>query len=47
MKLINFGLMKQPMNWVTVLLMVYIAGIAVHLVLTHYSLVRTGADVNA
>jgi hypothetical protein len=30
---VNFGLLKHPMNWVTVVLMLLIAGIAVHLVL--------------
>jgi hypothetical protein len=33
MDVVNFGLLKHPMNWVTVVLMLLIAGIAVHLVL--------------
>jgi hypothetical protein len=30
--LINFDLLKHPLNWFTVLLMVLIAGIAIHLI---------------
>jgi len=30
---VNVGLIKHPMNWVTVILMVFIAGIAVHLLM--------------
>lgn len=35
MEALNWGLVKHPMNWITILLMVAIAGFAVHLVLTH------------
>jgi hypothetical protein len=31
MDVINFQLMKHPINWLTVLLMVFIFGMAVHL----------------
>ena len=37
MNVLNWGVIRQPMNWVTVLLMLIIAGTAVHLILTHYS----------
>lgn len=37
MKIINFDLMKHPMNWVTVILMVLIAGIFVHIILGYQS----------
>lgn len=32
-KVINFDLIKHPMNWLIVVLMVLIAGIALHFVL--------------
>ena len=35
MEIINFGLIKHPMNWLTVVLMVFIAGIFIHLVLQY------------
>ena len=38
MEIINFSLAKHPMNWVIVLLMVMIFGIAAHLVLDFYNL---------
>jgi hypothetical protein len=31
MEVVNFDMLKHPINWITVLLMVLIAGIAVHL----------------
>jgi hypothetical protein len=33
MELINYGLIKHPLNWLTVILMVLIAAIAFHFVL--------------
>jgi hypothetical protein len=36
--LINWGIIKHPVNWITVMLMVLIAGIAIHLVLQFYGL---------
>lgn len=35
MKLINVGLMKQPVNWFIVLLMLMLAGVGGHFVLTY------------
>lgn len=35
MEIVNFDLLKHPMNWVTVVLMVLIAGIALHLILNY------------
>ena len=32
---INWRIAGHPLNWVTVFLMVFIAGLAVHFVLTH------------
>ena len=35
MEFINWDLAKRPMNWVHIFLMVLIAGIAVHLILSY------------
>jgi hypothetical protein len=32
---INWGLLKHPLNWLTVILMVLIAGVAFHLAKAH------------
>lgn len=34
--MLNWQLMKHPMNWVTILLMLVLAGIAGHLALTYF-----------
>ena len=36
MEILNVALLKHPLNWVIILLMVMIAGIALHLVLDFY-----------
>lgn len=36
MQILNFDVIKQPMNWITVLLMVFIGGIVFHLVMKHW-----------
>jgi hypothetical protein len=36
MPLVNTGLLKNPINWLTVLLMLTIAGIAGHLLLSYF-----------
>lgn len=36
MRLLNVGLIKQPINWVTVLLMLIIAGIGGHFILSYF-----------
>jgi hypothetical protein len=36
MEVINVDLMKHPMNWITLVLMVLIAGIAMHLILSWF-----------
>jgi len=33
MRVVNWNLMRHPMNWVTIWLMLFIAGIALHLIL--------------
>jgi hypothetical protein len=38
MDIVNFGILKHPLNWVIVILMVLIFGIAVHLVLDFYGI---------
>lgn len=35
MEVINWKIVSHPMNWVTLFLMVFIGGIAAHLLLTH------------
>jgi hypothetical protein len=37
MDIVNTGLLKNPANWIVTGLMVFIAGIALHLIMTHYS----------
>lgn len=44
MTLVNTAILKQPINWITVILMVFIGGIALHLVLSHYQ--SLSADAN-
>jgi hypothetical protein len=34
MEIVNWRIVSHPLNWVTLFLMVFIAGIAVHFVLT-------------
>ena len=46
MELINFGLIKSPVNWFTILLMVLIAGIAIHLVLDFYGITPATSENN-
>jgi len=36
MKVLNFEMIKHPMNWVIVVLMVLIAGIALHLITSYF-----------
>lgn len=36
MQVINWRIVSHPLNWLTVFLMVFIAGIAVHLILTSF-----------
>ena len=38
MDIVNTGLLKNPMNWVIVILMVMIFGIAAHLILDFYGI---------
>lgn len=35
MDIVNWDLVKHPINWIIVLLMVFIAGIALHLILQY------------
>jgi hypothetical protein len=35
-ELVNWPILKQPLNWITVLLMVVIGGAAFHLVMRHW-----------
>lgn len=38
MQVINWELMKHPLNWATVILMVIIGGAALHFLLAHVNL---------
>jgi hypothetical protein len=42
--MLNWGMLKHPMNWVTVVLMVLIAGIAIHFFMS-YQTGQNPADV--
>lgn len=42
--LLNTALMKHPMNWVTVFLMVFIGGIVLNLMLSPWHLPQKNAD---
>ena len=41
MEFVNWPLLKHPMNWMIVLLMVIIAAIAFHFVIQHYRTATT------
>ena len=43
--IVNFGLMKHPINWLVVLLMLVIAGAAGHLILTYLGKNPAGPEV--
>jgi len=38
MELLNFQLLKHPLNWIIIFLMILIFGIALHLVLSFYGI---------
>lgn len=40
MEIINWRIVGHPLNWVTVFLMTFIAGILIHLVMTHLGAVQ-------
>lgn len=42
--IINWGLVKHPMNWVTIVLMLVIAGIAGHLALSYFGVESASND---
>lgn len=43
MEIINWRLVSNPLNWVVLFLMVLIAGIAMHLILSYLPTVETQA----
>lgn len=45
MTFINTGLIKAPINWITVFLMVLIAGIGIHFIARHYQTVSTQTGI--
>jgi hypothetical protein len=44
MRLINFDLLKNPLNWLTVLLMLVIFAIFADVVATHYGQLSSAAN---
>lgn len=42
MQIINWGIAKSPINWLTLFLMVLLAGIAIHFVIQHYQGITLG-----
>lgn len=38
MEIVNTSLLKHPMNWIIILLMVMLFGIGLHLVLDYYNI---------
>lgn len=46
MEILNFGLLKHPLNWATVFLMVLLFGIGLHLILDFYGAEPGSADKN-
>jgi hypothetical protein len=43
MTIVNFDMLRHPINWFSVTLMVFIAAMGLHLVLTHYSALGASA----
>jgi len=46
MQLLNTGLLKSPLNWLTVVLMILLAAIAGHLFLSYIGIEPATADSN-
>jgi hypothetical protein len=44
MEVVNWKILSHPMNWVTVVLMVFIGGIIVHLLLAHLPTIVTNGQ---
>jgi hypothetical protein len=44
MQLINWNLAKQPVNWLTIFLMLFIAAMAGHLALSYFGIEPATAD---
>lgn len=44
MEVINWRIVSHPLNWITVFLMVFIAGIAIHFILTHMGAVPASSE---
>lgn len=43
--MLNWSLLKNPLNWFVVWTMLLIAGYTAHLILSHYQGVHPGAEV--
>lgn len=46
MQIVNIGILKNPLNWATILLMLLIAGIAGHLVLSLFNIEPATSNQN-
>lgn len=44
--IVNWQLMRHPLNWIIVLLMLTIAGMAGHILLTHFGAEPNGSPQN-
>jgi hypothetical protein len=47
MRIINWELASNPLNWVIAFLMVFIAGLAIHFVTEHVQIAAIGGPLNA
>jgi len=45
MEIVNLAILKHPMNWVILFLMVFLAGIGLHFVLLHFSGGKGGGTI--
>lgn len=46
MEVINWRIVKHPLNWITVFLMIFIAGIAIHFILQAVGMVPAAAQAS-
>lgn len=47
MEVINWRIVKHPLNWITVFLFVFLAGIGIHLILTYLGAVPAAQQNNS
>jgi hypothetical protein len=44
MELVNWRIVKHPLNWITIFLMIFIAGIAIHFVMVSLGMAPAAAS---